>query len=195
MTQINLLSIYEFGKKHLGWIVAISLFLIMFNCNGNSEHSQIIKERDFQNKELSKKVENLLKLNLEQDKLVKKADEAILKSIKKINSLKAEIAKEKTKGEKLIAKQKDYDLKDWKKFYQEKTKSGDKEILITNNTLNFTKAPLITIGNELVKGDVAKAELKITIEQLANTQDIVVSRRIRAYIFRAVIVYIAIISH
>lgn len=176
MTQINLLSIYEFGKKHLGWIVAIILFFVMFNCNGNSDHSQIIKERDAKNKELSKKVETLEKENKTKDKLIADSEKKVIEYQKKNDLLIGEIAKEKTKGQKQIDIQKKYSLADWQKYYIEKTGYTKKEIVLSSNTLNMTREPLIAIGNELVQADVVRAELKITAEQLLNTQSIVVEK-------------------
>ena len=149
MTQINILSIISFGKKHLGWIIAIILFLIMFNCDGSSDHSEIIKERDAKNKELSNKIDSLLKSNKSKDKIIAKSEQKVLEKEQIIEKLKIEIAKEKAKGEKKIAEQSKYNLKEWKEYYQEKTNFGNKDIFITNNTLNFTREPLIVIGKEL----------------------------------------------
>ena len=165
-----------FFKKYLGWIIAIVLFLIMFNCNGNSDHSEIIKERDAENKELALKVDSLLNANKSKDKIIAKAENKILEKEQIIEKLNDEIAKEKAKGKKKIAEQSKYDLKDWKKYYQEKTNFGDKDISITNNTLNFTREPLIVIGKGLVQLDVVKAELKINSQVLTETQNIIVEK-------------------
>jgi len=177
MTQINLISILAFGKKYLGWIIAIILFLIMFNCNG-SDHSEIIKERDAENKELANKVDSLLTANKSKDKIIAKSEKKVLEKEQIIKKLNGEIAKEKAKGEKQIASQSKYDLKAWKKYYQEKTNFGDKDISITNNTLNFTREPLIAIGKGLVQLDVVKAELKIKSQVLVETQNIIVEKNI-----------------
>jgi len=176
MTQINLLSIYEFAKKYSGWIVAIILFLTMYTCQPNVSHAEIIKERDAQNKELSNKIENLLNANKEKDKKIAESENVILQKEKTIKKLNDEIAKEKSKGEKQIAQQKKYNLKDWQKYYVEKTGYTEKEISIGNNTLNMTREPLIAIGNQLVQADVVKAELKITNQKLLETQNIVVEK-------------------
>ncbi len=176
MTQINLLSIYEFGKKHLGWIVAIILFLIMFNCNGDSDSKEIRKERDKQNVAYEKKIDSLTKANNSKDKLIAKSEKKVVEIEKKNDLLIGEIAKEKAKGQKQIDNQKKYDLKDWQKYYIEKTGYTKKEIALGNNTLNMTREPLIVIGNELVKADVVRAELYYTTKQLANTQKIVAEK-------------------
>jgi len=176
MTQINLLSIYEFAKKYYGWIVAIILFLIMYTCQPNVSHAEIIKERDAQNKELSNKIENLINANKEKDKKIAESENVILQKEKAIEKLNSEISKEKAKGEKQIAQQKKFDLKDWQKYYVEKTGYTEKEISIGNNTINMTREPLIAIGNQLVQADVVKAELKITNQKLLETQNIVVEK-------------------
>lgn len=173
MTQINLLKIYELAKKYSGWIFAIILLLVMFNCNPESSHAEIIKERDAQNKELTKKIDGLQIANKAKDRMIAKSEKKVLEKERIIKKLNGEIAKEKAKGEKEIAKQKKYNLKDWKKFYQEKLGYGDKDISIVNNTLTFTREPLISIGNQLVQSDVVKAELKLTKSVLAETQNIV----------------------
>lgn len=176
MIQINLITITEFFKKYLGWIIAIVLLLIMINCNRSSGHSEIIKERDAKNKKLELKVDSLVKANKSKDKLIAKSEKVILEKEQIIIKLNEEIAKEKAKGKKNIAIQSKYNLKDWKKYYQEKTNFGDKDISIVGNTLNFTREPLISIGKELVQSDVVKAELKITSQVLIETKDIVVEK-------------------
>jgi len=176
MIQINLITIGEFVKKHLGWIAFAILLLFTFNCGGNSDSKEIRKERDKENKAYEKKIDSLENVNKSKDKIIAKSEKKVVEYKKKNDLLIAEIAKEKSKGEKAIAIQKKYDLKDWKKFYQEKSGYGDKDISIANNTLNFTRAPLISIGGELVKADVVKAELKITKEILIQTQAIVVEK-------------------
>lgn len=176
MVQINILSILDFGKKYLGWIIAIILFLMIFNCNGDSDHLEIIKQRDAKNKELNIKIDSLQKANKSKDKIIAKSEQKVLEKERIIEKLKIEIAEEKAKGKKKIAEQSKYNLKDWKKYYQEKTNFDDKDIFITNNTLNFTREPLIAIGKGLVQLDVVKAELKINSQVLVETQNIIIEK-------------------
>jgi len=176
MIQINLLSIGEFIKKYRDIGYAIILLLFMFNCNSELSHADIIKERDKENKSLVKKVDSLQFANKSKDKIIAKSEKKVLEYQKKNDLLIGQIAKEKAKGEKQIAEQKKYNLKQWQKFYQEKSGYGDKDISIANNTLNFTRLPLVAIGNQLVKADVVKAELKLTKSILTETQNIVVEK-------------------
>jgi len=176
MTQINLLSIFGFIKKYSGWIVAGIILLVMFNCNPQFSHAELIKERNAENKELEKKIDGLLIANKAKDKQIAESEKKVLEKEQIIKKLNDEIAKEKAKGEKKIAEQKKYNLKDWQKYYVEKTGYTEKEISISNNTLNMTREPLIVIGNQLVQADVVKAELKITNQKLLETQNIVVEK-------------------
>lgn len=176
MTQINLLSIFGFVKKYSGWIVAGIILLMMYTCQPEYSSAKLIKERDAQNKELEKKIDGLLIANKAKDRQIADSEKKVLEKEQIIKKLNGEIAKEKAKGEKQIAEQRKYNLKDWQKYYIEKTGYTAKEISIGNNTLNMTREPLVAIGNELVRLDVVKAELKITKSILAETQNIVVEK-------------------
>jgi len=92
---------------------------------------------------------------------------------KSIKSLNSKIASLNKKNNEQIAKAKDYNLKDWRKFYQDKTGYGDKEIQIDGTAIKMTREPLVSIGTQLIKADVIKAELKLTQDILSETQTIV----------------------
>lgn len=176
MIQINLIAIYELAKRYSGWIIAIVLLLVMYNCNPQLSHADVIKERDNKNKELAKKNESLLLLNKAKDKLIASSEKKVLEKEQVIKKLNGEIANEKAKGEKKVAQQSKYDLRDWQKYYQEQTNSTNKEVALTGNTLNFTREPLVSIGKKLVQFDVVRAELKITANILVETQNIVIEK-------------------
>ena len=176
MTQINLLSIFGFIKKYSGWIVAGIILLMMYTCKPELSSAKLIKERDAQNKELEAKINGLLIANKAKDKQIAESEKKVLEKEEIIKKLNGEIAKEREKGQKQIAQQKKYDLKDWQKYYIEKTGYTEKEISIGNNTLNMTREPLTVIGNELVQADVVKAELKITNKKLLETRNIVAEK-------------------
>ena len=78
MTQINLLSIFGFIKKYSGWIVAGIILLVMFNCNPQFSHAELIKERNAENKELEKKIDGLLIANKAKDKQIAEAEKKVL---------------------------------------------------------------------------------------------------------------------
>jgi hypothetical protein len=174
MIQINLLSITEFIKKHLGWIVAGVLLLMMFNCQPDTSLAR--KERDKQNKVYENKIDSLFKANKSKDKIIAKSEKKVAEKEKSIKSLEGKIASLTKKGNEQIAKAKDFKLKDWKKFYQEKTGYGDKQIEIDGTAIKMTREPLVAIGTELIKADVVKAELKITKEILVETKGIVTEK-------------------
>jgi len=173
MIQINLLTIGQFLKKHLGWIFAGALLLTMLTCNGNSDSKEIRKERDKQNKVYEKKIDSLFKANKSKDKIIAKSEKKVAEKEKSIKSLNNKIALLNKKNNEQIAKAKDYNLKDWKKFYQEKTGYGDKEIQIDGTAIKMTREPLVSIGTQLIKADAVKAELKLTKDILSETQTIV----------------------
>jgi len=176
MIQINLITIGEFVKKHLGWIAFAILLLFTFNCGGNSDSKEIRKERDKQNKVYEKKIDSLQNANKSKDKIIAKSEKKVAEKEKSIKSLNSKIASLNKKNNEQIAKAKDYNLKDWHKFYQDKTGYGDKEIQIDGTAIKMTREPLVSIGTQLIKADVVKAELKITKEILIQTQAIVAEK-------------------
>jgi hypothetical protein len=176
MIQINLISITEFIKKHLGWVVAGVLLLMMFNCEPQLSHAEIIKERNKENKLFEKKIDSLQNANKSKDKIIAKSEKVVAEKAQNINLLHKKIASLNKRNNEQIAKAKDYNLKDWKKFYQEKTGYGEKEIQIDGTTIKMTREPLVSIGTQLIKADAVKAELGITKTILTQTQGIIVEK-------------------
>lgn len=171
MIQINLLQIADWLKRYSGWIVAGILALMMFNCEPDTSFAR--KERDKQNKVYEKKIDSLFKTNQSKDKIIAKSEKAVAGKEKSIKSLQSKIDLLAKKNNQQIAKSKDYNLKDWKKFYQEKSGYGDKEIQIDGTAIKMTREPLVSIGTQLIKADAVKAELTITKDILSETQSIV----------------------
>jgi len=174
MIQINLLQIIDWLKRYSGWIVAGILALTMFTCEPDTSFAR--KQRDKENKQYEKKIDSLYDAIKSKDKVIAKSEKNVVEKEQKIKSLNGKIASlEKNKSQQ-IAKQNDYTLTDWKKYYQEKTGYGDKQIQIDGTAIKMTREPLVVIGKELVQGDYAKAELKLTKQVLSETQSIVAEK-------------------
>lgn len=174
MIQINLLQIIYWLKRYSGWIVAGILALTMFTCEPDTSFAR--KQRDKENKQYEKKIDSLYDAIHSKDKIISKSEKNVVEKEKKIKLLNGKIASlEKNKSQQ-IAKFNDYALTDLKKYYQEKTGYGDKQIQIDGTAIKMTREPLVVIGKELVQGDYAKAELKLTKQVLSETQSIVAEK-------------------
>jgi hypothetical protein len=174
MIQINLLQVVDWLKRYSGWIVAGILLLMMFNCEPDSAFAR--KQRDKENKKYEKKIYSLYGAIKSKDKVIAKSKKNVAEKEQKIKSLNGKIASLEKNKTREIAKLNDFALTDWKKYYQEKTGYGDKQIQIDGTAIKMTREPLVAIGKELVQGDYAKAELKITKQVLSETQSIIVEK-------------------
>jgi septal ring factor EnvC (AmiA/AmiB activator) len=174
MIQINLLQVVDWLKRYSGWIVAGILLLMMFNCEPDSAFAR--KQRDKENKKYEKKIDSLYGAIKSKDKVIAKSEKNVAEKEQKIKSLNGKIASLEKNKTREIAKLNDFALTDWKKYYQEKTGYGDKQIQIDGTAIKMTREPLVAIGKELVQGDYAKAELKITKQVLSETQSIIVEK-------------------
>ena len=173
MIQVNFNSISEYIKKN-SILLGVILILIFFNtCDTKTDHTDIIKLRESEIATQKKTVDSLLKSNGGKDKLIIAAEDRIMKSEVIIEKQKNEISKLLEGKKNAVAQLKDYQLTDWKKFYQKRTKTTDTDISIENNTLKFTRKPLEAIGSDLVIADFVEKELVITQSQLLETQKIV----------------------
>lgn len=173
MIQVNFNSISEYIKKN-SILLGVILILIFFNtCDTKTDHTDIIKLRESEIATQKKTVDSLLKSNGAKDKLIIAAEDRIMKSEVIIEKQKNEISKLLEGKKNAVAQLKDYQLTDWKKFYQKRTKTTDTDISIENNTLKFTRKPLEAIGSDLVIADFVEKELVITQSQLLETQKIV----------------------
>jgi septal ring factor EnvC (AmiA/AmiB activator) len=174
MIQINLLQVVDWLKRYSGWIVAGILLLMMFNCEPDSAFAR--KQRDKENKKYEKKIDSLYSAIKSKDKVIAKSEKNVAEKEQKIKSLNGKIVSLEKNKTREIAKLNDFALTDWKKYYQEKTGYGDKQIQIDGTAIKMTREPLVAIGKELVQGDYAKAELKITKQVLSETQSIIVEK-------------------
>mgnify|MGYP003654548938 CR=1 FL=1 len=170
---VNILEIKRILlQKRTAWIVSIFLLfllLVQFQCSSN--HDNKIAEREKEIKINKKIQDSLYQVNKEKDIVIAKSEKIIEDNDKKIVKLELDKKAEKLKGEKQIAKVKDYNLRQWQSYYQELANCTDEQINIYGNTLAFNKEPLVTIAGVIIKGQVAVAQGNITLEQLAKSQD------------------------
>ena len=171
MIQLDLQKGVSFVKKYAGWILAICLLLWMNTCQ--TDHSGAIAEREKDNKQIQKKSDSLLSLNITKDKQIANFEKAVIKYDAQVTKLKEDLEKSKVKAKKEIAKVENYNLKDWQKFYENRTNS---KIEATATTLNFKREPLVAIGKDLVAYDYIQVELQKTNIILENTQLIIVEK-------------------
>lgn len=168
----NIVKIQTFFKNYSGYIFGILCLLFVFTCNsGAKDHLADIAKREQENKTSEKTKDSLYDVIRKRDKVIAANDKAMAQNQKDKAKLEKQLVAEKAKGQKLIAKAKNYNLKDWKDFYQEKTGYGDADIYIDGNALKITREPLIAIGTDLIKKDVVQAELKIVSQVLVETKD------------------------
>ena len=170
ISKSDLYAIKAYVKDNLGWIVVIILAFLMLNTCNKSDNSAVLKEREKTIKSLEQSRASFIKKNAELQKLVIVNKKQIEKAEKKITSLEKENARLEAKGNKQIAKLKDNDIKEWKNYYQDITKLGEKDISIIDTSLKFTRKPLIIIANKIIKGEVATAKLEIANKIIAETR-------------------------
>ena len=159
MTQLNYLPIIEFVKKYGGWVLSLILLLLLFQCEGQTEHSGAVAVRNEYNVKAQKQIDSLVVSNKKKDELIVSFEKRIAESNNTIRDINTKLASERIKGSKQIAKMKNYELADWQKYYKVVTGYGDSDIKVADNTLNMTKSPLVFIANRLVKYDLAKSEI------------------------------------
>jgi hypothetical protein len=160
MTQLNFLPTSDFTKKYIDYIVAVILLLIvLFQCEWQTEHSGAIAQRDKDNVKANKRIDSLMISNKDKDKLIDSFKKKVAESDIAIHDINEKLVNARNIGNKQIAKMKDYELADWQKYYQTRTGYSDKDITLTNNTLNMTKPPLAFIASQIVKYDVCKYEV------------------------------------
>jgi TolA-binding protein len=166
----NILKVKSFLKKQSGWIVSIVLAFFLFaDCSGK-DYSARIAKRDKENKELAKAKDSVIDINKIYEKQQKENIKQITKAEEKIVSLNKKIAKIEANSSKQIAKLKHNDVKEWKNYYQDITKLGDKDISVIDTSLKFTRKPLIIIANKIIKGEVAKAKLEVANKIISETR-------------------------
>tara|TARA_R110000868_G_scaffold234980_1_gene488680 strand:+ start:1565 stop:2287 length:723 start_codon:yes stop_codon:yes gene_type:complete len=180
MKQLNLIPVNDFISKNLGWIVAVLLLIMMYECN-NKNNSLVIKDRENQNKEFAKKRDSLIAINKDKDKIINDNNRIIEKAINDIVDLEIKNKDLYNKAVALRASTLKFNLNDWKKYFQEKTGSTDKDVYIQGDGITMTRKPLVSIANLLIKADVAIATLNNTKEMLSKTK-IISSKHERNYL-------------
>jgi len=159
----NIIKITDFIKKQSGWIVAIILALCLFTCNEN--HSVEIAERDKENKILKSEKIDLVNSGKEKDKIIKANNKDIAENNKKMANLELKIVDLNKKAKKQISKMTSYSINEWKKYYQDVTGFGDKDISVQDSSsLKITRAPLEKIGNYIVTAQVTQSKYKVLSE-------------------------------
>lgn len=159
----NVIKITDFIKKQSGWIVAIILVLCLFTCDKN--HSVEIAQRDKENKILKSEKIDLVNSGKEKDKIIKANKKIISDNKDKIADLETKIVDLDKKAKKQVSKMQSYSINEWKKYYQEVTGFGDKDISVQDSSsLKITRAPLEKIGNYIVTAQVTEAKYKIVVQ-------------------------------
>lgn len=159
----NVIKITDFIKKQSGWIVAIILALCLFTCN--EKHSVEIAEREAENRILETTKVDLLKIVKKKNQIVEANKKVIEENNKKIKSLETKIVDLDKKAKKQVSKMKSYSIAQWKKYYQDVTGFGDKDISVQDSSsLKITREPLVKIANYLVKAEVTEAKYKIVVQ-------------------------------
>jgi len=159
----NILKLTEFLKKQSGWVVAIILAFCLFTCNGN--HSLEIAERNAENKVLESEKVDLLKSIKRKNQIVDANKKVIDENNKKIANLELKIADLDKKAKKQVSKMQSYSINEWKKYYQDVTGYGDKDISVQDSSsLKITRKPLEKIANYIVTAQVTEAKYKIVVE-------------------------------
>jgi len=153
-------------------VMIVLLLALVFDCSGKGDIITALNEkiaiRDKHSAIIEKENKTLQKENKEKDKLISKNKDSLAKNKKKIASLHKQIDKVKSDARKQIDKLKDNTLNDWKKYYQEVAKAGDKDIFIQGNTLAMTKPPLTTIANKIINGEAAQAEVPLQKKEISK---------------------------
>ena len=173
MIQSDKTYLIEFAKRYSGWIVAVILLITMITCNRQSDHSGVVALREKENLALKHKIDSLFEANKSKDKLIAESEKKVAKTQIAIHDLNKQIIAERQKGAKQIAKIQSYGLVEWKTFYQERSGFGDKDISLQVNTLNFTKSPLVKVASDLINGDIAKAEVRLKNNVIAEKDTII----------------------
>lgn len=162
----DIIKIQKFLKSNSGWIAFFLLLFLTATCGVDKANQLVIKERESQNKIFQKEKDSLAKLVKDRDKIIAANDKKIAENQKELSKVKKDLANSLKKIEKQKAKQKNYNLNDWKDYFQDVTGYGDQDIYVDGNGLKMTREPLVAIGNELIQQDVVEAKLTATTREL-----------------------------
>jgi septal ring factor EnvC (AmiA/AmiB activator) len=171
--KLDIVKIQNFFKRYKGYMISVVLLIvILFDCSGKSDTINVLNEkiaiRDKQSETIIKDNKALKQANKEKDNLISKNKDSLAKNKKEIASLHKQIDKVKSNAKKQIDKLKDNTLNDWKKYYQDVAKAGDKDIFIQGNALSMTKPPLSAIATKIINGEAAQAEVPLQKKEISK---------------------------
>jgi len=151
-------------------VMIVLLLALLFDCSGKSDIITALNEkieiRDKHSEIIKKENIILQKENRGKNKLISKNKDSLVKNKKDIAKLHKQIDKVKSDAKKQIDKLKDNTLNDWKKYYQDVAKAGDKDVFIQGNTLAMTRPPLSTIATKIINGEAAQAEVPLQKKEI-----------------------------
>jgi len=170
MTQINFSLIWDYIKSFIFPIVVVILLISQFNSCGNEKKVAEIatKFEILENEHSILKADNIV-LKTERDKnkkLLSESDERIIIKDREIAILKAEIFENNANAEKQKKAVKDYDNEAFAKYYNDRYKTNKAKAKLESVELK-TGLPLL-ITNDLINGDVAKANFKLQTESYSK---------------------------
>jgi len=153
-------------------ISVVLLFILVFDCSGKSDIvenlNQKIAIRDKHSAIILKENIYLKKESEKKDRIIAKNNDSLAKNKKDITYLHKQVDKLKSDAKKQIDKLKNNDLNDWKDYYQDITKAGDKDVFIQGNTLSMTNQPLSTIATKIINGEAAQAEVPLQKKEISK---------------------------
>ncbi len=167
------IKIQNLLKRYKGYMLsALLLFILLFDCSGKGNVITTLNEkiaiREKHSEIITKENESLKKQNKKYSAVIAKNKDSLAKNKKDIANLHKQVEKVKSDARKQIDKLKDNTLNDWKKYYQDVAKAGDKDIFIQGEALSMTNPPLTAIATKIINGEAAKAERTIQKEEISK---------------------------
>jgi len=162
--QIDLIKIRGWFKSYLNYVLILVILIMCFvKCNPNPivSNAKNIKQKENTIKSLLTSIKN------KNNKIVV-FEKKVAESDNKIKELLISLDKSEVKKDKDIEKVKDYDLKDFKRFFEHQT--GSKEIAIDKDKLTFKRFPLDTLTKKLIDYDFKVIERDIYREAFKQSQ-------------------------
>lgn len=153
-------------------ISVVLFFVLLFDCSGKDNIITALNEkiaiREKHSKMIAKENESLKKQNKKYSIVIAKNKDSLAKNKKDIANLHKQVEKVKSDARKQIDKLKDNTLNDWKEYYQDVAKAGDKDVFIQGNTLSMTNQPLSTIATKIINGETAQAEVPLQKKEISK---------------------------
>jgi hypothetical protein len=158
MKTINLPLIWDYVKSY---VLPFLLIILLFRqCNNNEvqlakSESKSVKE---QNAILERTAINANEKIAELYGINEQLEKDLQRSNAKTNDLTAKLNKVVSKGQKDLKRFENADNKAWAGYFKEKYNTS---VTYSDVSLTMTSQLVTQIGNDLIKGDIAKAEVKI----------------------------------